>query len=40
MDEKKTSLQTELAEYKDYSKELYKVLEGFPMKGNTTCQMN
>ena len=40
MDEKKTGLQTELEEYKDYSKELDKVLEGFPMKGNTTCQMN
>ena len=40
MDEKKTSLQTELEEYKDYSKELDTILEGFPMKGNTTCQMN
>lgn len=40
MDEKKTSLQTELEEYNDYSKELDKVLEGFPMKGNMTCQLN
>lgn len=40
MDEKKTALQTELEEYKDYSKELDEVLKKFPMKGKTTCQMN
>ncbi|MGN0701941.1 MAG: hypothetical protein ACI4KL_02040 [Lentihominibacter sp.] len=40
MDEKKTGLQTELEEYRDYAKELEAVLEKLPMKGKTTCQMN